>query len=688
MPLPPILLIDSTQLKAYALLNDLTATLPGPKVAVGEVARSEGRSPGLASPVDADAGHSGRCVRPASRWCILLLVLPQNQIADKVVSFTLKADGSLVGATVNRLNLTVASTTLTLRNLTLERGLISANSATLALPNLLGGSDVALGAVTIDANGLHATANVGLPGFTLGVGGTGFGFSSPKLTIRTTGSGAFNSADYKLRLRGSLGLAINGWAGDISGTLWVDKDGKASGSLDDFELTAAGMSVEVSGAEIKRIGYTNNYMARVDYAYLEIPGQVGGYAEIADLQIRPAGVANPGLHIGSGGFGMNFDDGGATFELECSFEEEGSGYELYGRGQFKLAHIGEGTCGGLEIETRLWVDASNQLMMEFDTIQQEDPQWTALDSHGRRTRNIPVSATEPLFELREASITAYCNLPIDDTGAFLSEVSGTLNMTEDIYIELSATVTAGPTIPIIDQAAMSVIGTVTLQPYIPSVQDFYAAIEGVFKIFVFDFEKRYASISAGDSGTGFTAGGWVALAPPSAKWMKFGEGSVDVSAWTDYKKVYFTGSALLDIGWPVGSIWEGCTPYICCPDGDEYKVFNCWAWDTSECEMCISIPPWDMTLASAGVDVGKFTNGNWGFKGNACLNWGVQYCQGFYIDTEGNIDYGDVDSYTLVRSQPGARSIAGLGGAPGRPGIWPFRPRLRTSASMPPARRW
>ncbi len=68
---------------------------------------------------------------------------------------------------------------------------------------------------------------------------------------------------------------------------------------------------------------------------------------------------------------------------------------------------------------------------------------------------------------------------------------------------------------------------------------------------------------------------------------------------------------------------------------------ECWWGD-----LCLNVPPIDLTLGHVAAEVGEFTNGQWGFKGTVdVLGLGDV---GFYIDESGNLDLGDVDYYVLL----------------------------------------
>jgi hypothetical protein len=101
-------------------------------------------------------------------------------------------------------------------------------------------------------------------------------------------------------------------------------------------------------------------------------------------------------------------------------------------------------------------------------------------------------------------------------------------------------------------------------------------------------------------------------------WMEIivARGRVSINAWSD-NGFHFTGSGTFEVGIPRGAIWN----------------------------IGITIPPRAWILGDARIDVGEFTNGAWGFRGRACfLGW----CNGLFVDTQGRMTFGNVDSYRLV----------------------------------------
>lgn len=202
---------------------------------------------------------------------------------------------------------------------------------------------------------------------------------------------------------------------------------------------------------------------------------------------------------------------------------------------------------------------------------------------------------------------------------------------------MNATIAAGK--EVLGVSVASFEGSMTLVP-----TPFSINLQGNAKIFIFTVGSAYARTGYQNGYLYFSAGGWMTIVFAG---IPIGTGSVAIDAWTNFNQFHFSGAASLELGWRKGTWWESCFTYVCCPNGQAYYGFNCWPWKVRRCPQCISVPPWDLILAGIYTEVGEFTNGKWGFKGNACILNGL-YCSGFYIDTTGKMALGNVSAYQRV----------------------------------------
>jgi N-acetylneuraminic acid mutarotase len=109
-------------------------------------------------------------------------------------------------------------------------------------------------------------------------------------------------------------------------------------------------------------------------------------------------------------------------------------------------------------------------------------------------------------------------------------------------------------------------------------------------------------------------------------------------------RFHFTGSASIQVGLAKGQLLSiSALPYPC-----HWSICRKWFIRYPCCKWCyvtIDIPPIDLWLAGAQAEFGEFTGGHWGLKGTVSI---LGFTVGFYFDTEGNVDFGDVSQYTLV----------------------------------------
>ncbi|MBM4430590.1 MAG: DUF4397 domain-containing protein, partial [Chloroflexi bacterium] len=630
IPLPSVVIVDSS--RAQVALYTLTARVQGAGAAAGH-------SMGTLRAASDRAVQSHAAATALAGTTVTLNVsgrvavrLPQNRITGTPISFQIDPAGNIQGATLSQLPLAVASATLTLNSVTFGNHGVSATSSRLQLPGNLGSGSADRGAATIDANGLSlAGASISLPSISLGVGGFEmFGrHGGLAATIECPAGCNRTSSAYKLGLHGSVGVAIPGSSANVAASVYVDSEGTLSAILEKFHLTVAGLDLSVSQAALTPIAGTQSYQLTVAEAKLTMPN--AGEVALTNLQIRPPGAPNPGLDLGGARIRLApIKTSGCTINLEASLNKVGDGYELNGQGTFETAFVGAGSCGKIEIEATVYAQ-KDQAMVRFWTAQ-EDYQAPADAAPG----SVQEAQAEHSFGLKHARLSlSRCAIPIDETGFFLSEVSGEITMQPTVHIQVAATVTAGP--QVLGMSLASIQGTMDLRPYIEGQQDFSLTIAGVMRLFALSIARQSATIAYGKGYMYFSSAGW-------AQFAALMNGSYSVYAWQVDNRFHMTGSALLTLGVPKGILYQGCVPHPCCPNGN---VCCCWPWKYRTCYSCFSIPPSDWVQGNVGADLGEFSNGRWGFKGHACL---LGYCGGFYVDTQGKLDWGNVDSYVLVKA--------------------------------------
>ena len=144
------------------------------------------------------------------------------------------------------------------------------------------------------------------------------------------------------------------------------------------------------------------------------------------------------------------------------------------------------------------------------------------------------------FQLREVGVTAYCRIPIANTGFSITEISGKLTLTSS-----STRV----------EASMRIQSDLRLGPIVVAEAKATAYLEtNPFEIgltgaaYVFSQRMADASISLG-------TGGFDAQLNVT---MFIVRGKLHVAAWSDYRGFNFTGSAWLKIGADKGEFGRKC----------------------------------------------------------------------------------------------------------------------------------
>lgn len=561
----------------------------------------------------------------------LSLRLPQNSKSALAITATINENGDF-SATLSELALTIAQAQLKVSGLAFDNEGATASSAEVTLPASLGSAKGSVSGVRIDSKGLSVNGGgltFDVPEFKLG-GSSGFAVSGktagtkPKATLQLEGGASFTNATYQLALEGKVTVAIPGSTSSAIGQISVTSRGDVGGSLDGLTLQLAGLGLGASGVKINTVnGGTQLIM---DSAQLQLPGNQGS-ATVYQVVVDPVN----GLSIGGGQFKLpTINSGGTTLALEGTLKREGSGYIIAASGNFSTkALAAAGGCKGIAVAAEIYASANNEAMVRFLSAPERP-----LPSVAAAALMAPAEVNG--LALRAASLSLNCQIPIGTTGMYLSYISGSVTLGDQTVIKVAAGLTAGRQIA--GTAALSADAQMTLVP-----DPFSLALEGTVKIFIVQVGGAKANLTANR----FNATLWVKLA--------IIQGNVAIDAWSDYKGFHFTGQGRVEVGLVKGSIYSGTQTQ---DQQQTEQQENCdsvfWGW--FECTwstivkvvkviVAIDIPPWDLKLGDIDVAAGEFTNGNWGFKGQVCI---TGYCKGVYIDSQGNVKFGAVDSYYLL----------------------------------------
>jgi len=228
----------------------------------------------------------------------------------------------------------------------------------------------------------------------------------------------------------------------------------------------------------------------------------------------------------------------------------------------------------------------------------------------------PAGVTAPGgLEFREGHLGLSCDpgIPIDATGLQVSGVFGTISLRPDAqWVEIGLEITnADSSLNPADLQLLKIEAIVKIlwQP------EWGVDLTGRLTLLEF-YEAAEATASIREDSLRFTLYIQAFIV----------RGELVVNAWWPDGSFHFSGSGRVTVGLWKGSIWEWCF----------WALFG---------DICISIPPFDLTLPPVGADFGEFTNGKYGVKGYIEV-FGKQY--GFYIDEDGDLDIGGVSEYQIV----------------------------------------
>jgi hypothetical protein len=253
--------------------------------------------------------------------------LPGNdQTTD--ATFTIKKSGStyLLSGTLSAMSLTLAGSTLSMEKMTISNtGGLTADAATLKLPESLGETSITVNNISITSSGLSVGGgSITLPTIKIG-DGSKLQVVSPTASITAVAGG------YTFGVSGTLQLRLPQNNQDIPVSFTIGANGQFTCTITKVSLTVATATLALNNAVF------NNSGLSVGTATLTLPAAIGG----ASGTVNDVRITGDGLRIGSGSVTFPFPDfklGGET----TGFNVTGvtATLDIAGDGSYKISLTG------------------------------------------------------------------------------------------------------------------------------------------------------------------------------------------------------------------------------------------------------------------------------------------------------------------------------------------------------------
>lgn len=225
---------------------------------------------------------------------VLNINLPGNRQDVRISFFTNDADGNGLNGVVEEIRLTLARSTLTLRQIALSSAGLAVDTASIQLPQSLGNLTGSVNTVRITSSGLSiGGGSISLPEIRIG-DGSRLRISNPTATL----SIGPNNSGYTFGLQGTLLLRIPQNSQDIAIAGSIDTNGQLSVTVNQLQLNIASARLTV-----QNIALNNNGMT-VGSGVLTLPSSLNGVSG----QINDIVIDGNGLRIGGGGVTIPFPD--------------------------------------------------------------------------------------------------------------------------------------------------------------------------------------------------------------------------------------------------------------------------------------------------------------------------------------------------------------------------------------------
>ena len=380
----------------------------------------------------------------------------------------------------------------------------------------------------------------------------------------------------------------------------------SSASIPDFTLSVAGLPIRAEGVEIEYI--SERPSLHITEPAIVMPKEFGGLS--AEVSV-PTQIDTSGLRFGTGTINLPSISTKSGFELSLagSLEPSGEGFKISADGTIGIPNIkskkktGKQACA-ISAGVTIFADSSGNTVMVIAAGKdyRGDPTTTVIASTDPNADPNVFNGPDAVEKVRLDSVRAGAScspgLAIGTTGLFLTGLSGEITVTPgEERVDVAVTIESGKELPGIGPM-LAIDGEMGLRPK-PFKLDIGAAIQVL-------------SIEVGRADASITKKSFKA----SMSFRSIGYfGSVRIAAFSKSGRPTFTGSGKITLG------------------VEKHAVF-------------FLVPPIDVKIASVSADVGEFTNGNFGFKGNVDV-LGLATV-GFFIDHKGTLALGNVGKFKLI----------------------------------------
>lgn len=419
-----------------------------------------------------------------------------------------------------------------------------------------------------------------------------------------------------------LDLSLNALSGSAGGTVrltvyplegfyptaqvafTLGHDGRLSGQVEDMDFEVAGVTFSVTSAEVIYSPAGGGKVV-IHQASISLPEEfdLGGEGSIEELVITANGLEKVGggsitlelPEMSVPGTGGRFELAGASVTLSLA---QGGKYMIHGRADFSLPNIA--STG----EPNQYY--SGELYAEFE-----------LDQDGLR------------YVLMGGEVEP--GIPIGQSGFALTGLEGRVTLSPEVRVQITGTLESQIEVPPLGPL---VSGTPSV--WVQLSEPYEVGISGSVQVLIFDAAEASLVLSQASGLTGSVHVNYIPYAL---------SGDASLHVWRSGGEFHFTGSASVELGFGKGELYESCWE-VCLP------VLGCES-------VCLSVPPFDMTLAGVQCDFGEFCANEscdqrtYGLKGTASVLDGA-WEGSFFIDLDGNLVAGDdADEYALYTQSNG-----------------------------------